>query len=463
MSATATHTTITVTQPQRSIDKVQPPAAWKPYQKYFFRTFFIFFILLCIPFDPGYYALWFTTDWAHLHIRDIGSLSGRGVNFLRLSSESGEFGIGSYVNWFISFGIGLIGALIWGLFERKTTNYRKLYYFLSALVSYTMLIRLNGLTFSKVFPSQMPELAVTQLNTPLGDFTAQKLYWLQFSFVHGYERFAGCAELLIMLLLFFRQTRAWGAALALAMVGNIALANHAYDGGVHVLAMFYAIGGIFVLWRYLPGIYALLVREKNANGKVYEYPFTKKWQQYLRIAFKTFVFVFFFGVSAYCHWQNYKYDSYKVPARPGLANARGLYNVTEFRLNNKVIPYSPVDSVRWQTVTFEKWSTLSFTVFKPFMIHNEAGRGKQFKDVDRTYESAGTGGGRRHYYYEEDSAKHQLVLYNKNKVYKDEKLFLNYQRPSESRIILSGVNESKDSIYIILDKQAKKYPLYDQY
>ncbi len=399
------------------------PAVWKSYELYAFRTSFIFFFLLCIPLDWSYYALWFTTDWAHLHIRDLGALSGRGVNFLRLKNESGEFGLGSYINWFISFGIGLIGALIWGVIDRKTTNYSKLYYFLTVLVSYTMLIRLQGLTFSKIFPSQMPELAVTQLNTPFGDFTAQKLYWLQFSFVHGYERFAGFAELLIMLLLFFRQTRAWGAALAVSMVGNIAIANHVYDGGVHVLAMFYALGGLFVLWQYLPGIYKLLVQEKDVQEKVYEYPFTKKWQQWLRLSIKTFVFVFFFLISAFCHWQNYKYDSYKVPSKPGLANAKGLYNVTEFKLNNKAIPYSPLDSVRWQKVTFEKWSTISFSVFNQFIIHGEAGRGKQFKDVDRTYESAGTGGGRKHYYYEEDSLKNQLVLYNKNKVYKDEKLF----------------------------------------
>ena len=307
----------------------------------------------------------------------------------------------------------------------------------------------------------MPELAVTQLNTPYGDFTAQKHYWIQFSFVHGYEIFAGLAELLIMLLLFFRQTRAWGAALAIAMVGNIAIANHVYDGGVHVLAMLYPLGGAFIIWGYLPSIYKLLVKEESTALGVYYFPFQKKWQQYLRIAFKSFVFLLFFVVSAWLHYDNYKNDSYKVPARPGLPNTRGLYDVTEFRLNNTIVPYSPVDPTRWQNVTFEKWSTISFTVFNTFEIHPEAGRGKQYKDVDRTYESAGTGGGRRHYYYEDNPATHTLTLFNKNKSYKDQRLVLSYSRPSANRIVLNGINENKDSIYVVLDRKDKIYPLYE--
>ncbi len=80
--------------------------------------------------------------------------------------------------------------------------------------------------------------------------------------------------------------------------------------------------------------------------------------------------------------------------------------------------------------------------------------------MDRTYESAGTAGGRRHYYYEADTVQHTLHLFNKNKVYKDEELLLKYERPSESRIILTGKNEFNDFIYVVLDKKDKQYPLY---
>ncbi|MDQ4139900.1 MAG: hypothetical protein M3142_05195, partial [Bacteroidota bacterium] len=252
----------------------------------------VFFFLLTVPLDPEFYTQWFTTDWANLHIRDIGKLSGSSfspiklepvnpgagdlgsisnsnVSFLKIDTESGTFGLASYINWGLAFIIGLIGGTIWTLLGRKRKSYRVLYYFLTVAVSYSMLMKLQGLTFSKVFPTQMPELALTQLNTPFGDFTPQRLYWVQFSFVHKYEIFAGLAELLIMTLLFFRPTRAVGAALAIAMIGNITIANHVYDGGIHLAAAFYVLGGVFVLWRYLPNIIKLLVFEKDVQPRIY--------------------------------------------------------------------------------------------------------------------------------------------------------------------------------------------------
>ncbi|KHJ39561.1 hypothetical protein PBAC_00710 [Pedobacter glucosidilyticus] len=456
---------------------------WSAFEKWAFRVSFIFFFLLIVPLELDYYKGWFTTDWANLHIRDIGRLSGSSFNpikikplfdgaadkgslkdantsFLTITAKEGIYGLASYINWFLALGIGIIGAFIWGFLDQKRKHYRNLYYFLLVGVSYAMLIKLQGLTFSKVFPTQMPDLALTQLNTPFGDFTAQKLYWIQFSFVHGYEVFAGLAELLIMLFLLFKPTRAVGAALSLAMIGNITFANHAYDGGIHLAAAFFTLGGAFVLWPYLKNIWTLLVLQKDVKPNLYYHDFKTPLQKYFRITFKSFVFLFFFVLSAYLHWHNYKYDSYKVPSRPGLADSRGLYDVTEFKVNNKIVPYSPVDSVRWQNVTFEKWSTMSYTVFNTFLIHGEAGRGKQFKDIDRTYESAGTGGGRRHFYYEADTIKKTITFQSKNKVYKDENFTLHYQRPSANRIILWGKNQYKDSIYVVLDKRDKVYPLY---
>lgn len=444
-----------------TINKISTPE-WKSYEKLAFRIFFIFFFLLVVPLDLDYYTNWLKLDWSKLHIRDLGWFAGGGFRFTTIRTESGEFGLASYVNWGISLLIGIIGGIIWTLLDKKTKNYQVLFYFASAAVSISMLARLNGLTFSKIFPSQMPDLAITQLNTNFGDFTPQKLYWIQLSFTHNYETFLGFAELLIMFLLFFRQTRPVGAALSLFVIGNIAIANHVYDGGVHVLAAFYAIGGTFVLWRYLPNIRNLFIKGNDVTP-LYYFPYEKKWQKYSRLVFKTFVFAIFFVLSAYLHWDNYKHDSYKVPARAGLTDSRGYYNVSEFKVNGQPIAYSPVDSIRWNNVTFEKWSTISYSVFRKLTVHNEAGRGKQYLDVDRTYESAGTGGGRRHYYYEQDTIKHTLSLFNKNKLYKKEKLFFSYERPANGEIILRGRNEYKDSIDVVLNRVDKNYPLFDYY
>ena len=458
---------------------------WTGWEKFFFRLFFIYFFLLIIPLKGNFYTQWFTQNWAEMHIRDIPRFSGSGLSFFKVTSsyeqvndhrekqkgsvvekdrlvikgEDAPFNVLSYINHFILLGLGIVGSLIWGLLDRHRNNYRVLLYFSSVLVSFALAIRLQGLTFSKIFPTQMPDLALTQLNTPFGDFTAQKLYWIQFSFVHGYEIFAGFAELAIMLFLFFRQTRALGAALSVAMIGNITYANHAYDGGIHLAAFFFTIGGAYVLWPYFTRIYKLLVKEENTQDDLYYYPFSKPWEKVFRYGLKTFLFIFFFLYSGYLHWHNYRYDSYKVPSNPGLADARGLYEVEDFILNGDTLAYDPTDSIRWRAVTLEDWSTLSYTVNNTFMIHGEAGRGKQYEDINRTYESAGTGGGRRHFYYEIDSLNQMLNFYSKNKVYTGENFSLKYDRPNTETLILAGEIKSSP-VKIKLVRRAKEYTLF---
>jgi hypothetical protein len=134
------------------------------------------------------------------------------------------------------------------------------------------------------------------------------------------------------------------------------------------------------------------------------------------------------------------------------------------------LPYSPLDSIRWQDATFEKYSTLTFKVARPVEITLANGV-PQATDVDRSYELAGVAGGRRYFYYDADTSKHLLYLQDKNNGGSEEQEYRNkkkrnrtklewhYSRPTDSRIILSGLNEKKESIYVVLDRIDRKYPL----
>ena len=76
-------------------------AEWKGYEKIAFRIAFVFFFLMVVPLKPDYYINWFKLDWSNLHIRDLGGLAGSSLHFVKINSESGEFGLASYVNWAI--------------------------------------------------------------------------------------------------------------------------------------------------------------------------------------------------------------------------------------------------------------------------------------------------------------------------------------------------------------------------
>ena len=206
---------------------------------------------------------------------------------------------------------------------------------------------------------------------------------------------------------------------------------------------------------------------------------------------------------------------------------RGFYNVTEFRLNGQVIPYSPFDTVRWQQATFEKWSTLTFKVNKPVQLDLSNGGGAPMRDINRTFELTGTAGGQRVFYYDADTVNNVLYLQDKNiaairrrrgegnegrannnrnkaaakkgetkkpwipasalavignedlriderarstrrtrgiaaeskEKVKRNRMVLNFSTVDGSRVILNGINENRDSIYVVLDRADKKYTL----
>jgi len=134
----------------------------------------------------------------------------------------------------------------------------------------------------------------------------------------------------------------------------------------------------------------------------------------IRLVLKVLVLLIFLGVLFYVQLLNFWYDPYKQPSSPGVAKLRGYYEVKEFYLNNTLIPYNPLDSVRWQDLTFEKWTTLTYQVHKPQPLDLSNGGGNPIRDIDRNFEIAGVGGGRRAFHYYADTVDHVLYLQDKN-------------------------------------------------
>jgi len=249
--------------------------------------------------------------------------------------------------------------------------------------------------------------------------------------------------------------------------------------------------------------------------------------------------VLFLGVLYYLQYINFKYDPYKQPSTAGVKNLRGTYAVTEFRINNRALPYNPLDSVRWAEATFENWTTLTYTVNKPTFIDLSNGGGDPQRDVNRTFELTGVAGGRRVFHYYVDTVDKVLYLQDKFKKIPDRRniaagvggdgndynnkrkseeqaglaakkqhddkatvpwisqtawahignevdfidkraasarrdrefeaakklkekrnrMVLSYDTKDGSRVVLRGINENKDSLYIVLDRINKKYAL----
>lgn len=430
-------------------------SVWKPYEKAVLRFLIIYFALQIIPLDWKFYAELFSVSWSKFYYGDIFALS----KYLPRILSGGD----SYLNWVILAAVAAAGAFIWGAVEenkKQQPDYDQLYYLFRVALRYRLAVGVLAYGFLKLFLLQAPFPSISNLNTNYGDFTAWKIFTLSLGAAPVYEIFLGVVEILAGLLLLYRNTATIGAFIILCFAGNVFLSNLAYEGGESVYSLFLTSIAFFLFLYDAPRLVNLLSYGKPTAPSTFKPVFKEKWQSTARLVLKTafvFLFVGLYGLRAY---QGSKANPHNIPVTPGLTDAAGIYNVKEFIINHDTLAYSTTDTVRWKDVVFEKWSTLSVRSKRAVIVDSTNIETVSHRDLDKNYELAGSAG--RHYYdYKIDRDKQTLTLQNKNKHYRNEKFILNYSRPDENTILLSGLNHLNDTVSIRLEKINKKYLLIE--
>jgi hypothetical protein len=529
----------------RQAATTQPPPDARPWtntEKIAFRIAFFFFIVLSLPNNLAWYSELIHFNWFRLNYRDVYDIA-RFDGGIAVSRNFFGSPVMGYATWLWTLVIAIVVGLAWTAIVKTRKSERKeyntLYYWLRVVVRYRAGIGIIGFGFTKLFPVQMPYPSLGVLNTNFGDLTSQKVFWLSVGIVPWYQVFAGVVECLAGTLLFFRRTTTVGAILLFAALGDIVYVNLAYDGGVHVYASYFVLLAGFLLVKDIPRLYRLLIQER-ITIPVEHYPaLIKGWQRWTRIGLKSVTFFLFIFVLFWLQYVNFRYDPYKQPAVAGVSALRGNYIVSEFRINNQTIPFNPLDTTRWQDATFEKWSSLTFSVNRPFPLELGNGGGAPQRDIERNFEISGLAGGRRVFHYYADTVEKVLYLEDKykapdsargrngrgaernkkstvtgglegvaqtpgsdsagghgkghrswispeawthigkevdqinplaasarrDKEYADAKtekrnrMILHYNTTDGNRIILSGIDDRKDSIYIVLDRNPFPYAL----
>jgi hypothetical protein len=441
------------------LNKISSPGQeykeWNSLQKNLFRFFFIFFVLQIIPFDWKFYRDIFSINWLSFSFYDLFRLS----RYLPQFIDGAQWGVGSYANWGLIVVISILGSIIWGIADKNAKEYSVLYYWLRVIIRYRLAIALITYGFIKFFPLQMPYPSLSNLLTNYGDYYAWKIYFQTTGIAPKYEAFLGFVEILAAFLIFYRKTVTFGVGLVFGFLGNVAVANGFYDIGEHVFSSYLVLLATFLFVDDFPRLYNLLISETTAYANRLIPDFSDITLYRVRLGLRS-AFLVFVAVFAFKTYVNHQTDPYKVPKTPGLADAYGLYNVKHFVVNKDTIAYSKTDPQRWQDVVFEKWSTLTIKVNRPVKIDKSSGEGVHEKDIDRNYELAGYAG-RHYFHYEADTVLQILSLQNKNINHREEKLKLHYSRPNDSTIVLSGINERKDSIHVVLEKLNKKFLMFE--
>ncbi|MEA5427757.1 hypothetical protein [Arcicella lustrica] len=421
----------------------------KPYESILFRGLFLFVTVTSIPFYPSFYlkdySESFQTKSHPFRIIDVASQN----NPWFFNNADGK----NYVGWFITLLLSIVIGAIWYFFDKKRKDFSQLSYWFFVIVRYSLALRMSWFAIAKVFPVQMPFPTISQLNTNLGEFTPGKLYWLTTGVSPFFEVFAGIFELTATILILFRRTTTLGALMMVAILLPIWFVNIGYDAGVELTSLHIFTLAVLLLVKDFKPFWDLLILHKASNIPAFISPdFLKKWQNNTRLVLKWGFILIFLVYRGFEYGRVYAADkTFKLPLTDGVKEFAGFYDVSAFSINNQIIPYSTTDTIRWQNVVFEKFNTFSIKVGSQTKLNtdNKARTTEYYGNVGRLY-----------YGYEIDSLKQSLTLWNRADTSK--KILLKYKHINHKQFILKGINESGDSLFVILRKIEKQYPLVEK-
>jgi hypothetical protein len=136
---------------------------------------------------------------------------------------------------------------------------------LQILLRYFLAATMLGYGAVKVYKSQFPALAPSNLETTYGESSPMGLLWRFMSHSTPYSVFAGVLEVAGALLLFHRRTTALGALVLAAVLTNVVMLNLCFDVPVKIFSGHLLLLSIVILAPQARALFRLFVLGKAAE------------------------------------------------------------------------------------------------------------------------------------------------------------------------------------------------------
>jgi hypothetical protein len=323
-----------------------PVEDWGLARRVAFRFAFAYFALYFAASVLGYLP-WSAPALAYLRLWRA-FVPWIGEHVLSLAQKITVFPLGSgdttynYVEVLTFLALALGATLLWSLVDRRSRHYRRLDVVLRFVLRFVVGATLIGYGMAKVIPTQFPHPGPERLQQAYGDSSPMGLLWTFMGFSTGYNLFAGAAETLGGLLLFYRRTTTLGALILVGVMANVVALNFFFDVPVKLYSAHLLLASAFLalpdagrLWNVLLANRATLARPR-ARWKW-------RWAELLRPWVAT----------AYLAWLLYGQTSQALELRRQFGGGpsdplHGLYSVVGFSRDNEELPET--DPARWKQV-----------------------------------------------------------------------------------------------------------------
>jgi hypothetical protein len=335
--------------------------------------------------------------------------------------------------------LAVVGTIVWSIFGKKSKAYPKLHYILGLGLRYTV----AGIAFSygilKVFAMQMYFPNLSQLATPLGDFLPMRFSWLFIGYSTPYQVFSGISEVLVALLLIWRNSALLGSLLSVGVFANVFMLNMSYDIPVKIYSFHLLLASLYLVWMDRERLVGFFLKNvQTPPSQVFSPVISTKWFKVSRWALKILFLTISFGfvtIDSFNYYQEYHKEQSRVlpPIDPG------MYHVEVFIKNGDTIPESLADTLRWRDVIFD---------------YNGAG---SFSAIDSSFRMRY---GRAYFDYRPDSTGETLA-WRKASLDSIPLVVFEMSLPEKGSMLLSGVKDS-DTLSLVLKRIPRHFPLTER-
>ena len=277
----------------------------------------------------------------------------------RLLGIEGEMFIGptgsgdttlDYVKLFVSVVVTIIVTLLWSLLDRRPRSYATAGRWLLLACRFYLGLTMLTYGFSKILPNQMPFPPLDSLLTPYAESSPMGLVWRFIGVSTAYSVFAGLGETIGGLLVFFRHTRALGAAVLIAVLANVVVINFAYDVPVKLYSSHLLLMALAVLLVDRRRLFAVFVLNRPAPAADLRPLLPRGWPH----AAGRVVTVLFLGwiVSMQVVGGLESYRTFgNGRERPELW---GIHDVESFVKDGREVPALLTDTTRWRALVIDR-------------------------------------------------------------------------------------------------------------
>jgi len=263
----------------------------------------------------------------------------------------------NYVMQLLWVVLALVTGIVWAVADRKRNSYKQLYYWVRIFTRYYFAYTLFIYGSLKIIKLQFPFPSLLRLTEPYGDSSPMALAWTFIGYSKGYNYFTGSAEVLALLLLFFRRTSLLGSLVALTIMVNIAAMNMAYDIPVKIFSLNLVCLAVFLAAHDFDRLKSIFFLHTAALPP---HPDPRPKTRRNIIIQRALKGIYIFLTVYFTFWRAIKdSDQYGDAApRPPLY---GIYDVETFVQQGVAVPPLATDSTRWKRmiIPYEKYARVT--------------------------------------------------------------------------------------------------------